>query len=366
MTDFARASTLSGYREFAISQKLNPAELLKEVGLPADVLEQPESLISYRKFAKLLDISSQRSGNTLFGLQYGLFQGVSVFGPILYLLRNANNVGEALQELGLYFHLHSAAAEVKLEVQGSRVLLIYSIEEHSFHGLRHAVELALGVGAELMRTLIGNRWQAIGAMMQHAPASDMQAYRRLLGTSPQFNSVHNAWVFDQSLLQIPLSSADEALHRLMQQHLAHLDQMSIKELPSYVRQLLRSLLPGGRVTIEQIADYMMLSTRTLQRYLSDEGTSFQTLLDETRQSMAERYLRDATVNLTQLANLLGYSDLSAFSRAFQRWFGQSPREWKRQNTDASKRPRVRIRKPTTERWPIASKPAIATPPARTR
>lgn len=349
MTDFARALTLSGYREFATSQGLNAAELLKAVGLPADVIEQPESLVSYRKFATLLELSAAKSGNNMFGLQYGLFQGVGVFGSLLYLLRNAQNVGEALHELALYFHLHTGAAQVRMELQGSHVLLIYNIEDENLPGLRHAAELALAVGSELMRVLIGNRWQPLTAMMQHGPATDITAYRRLLGITPKFNSAQNAWVFDQSLLQIPLSSADAALHKLMQQHLANLDQMSVKELPSYVRQLLRNFLPNGRVTIEQIADYMMLSTRTLQRYLADEGTSFQTLLDETRQGMANRYLRDSSVNLTQLAILLGYSDLSAFSRAFQRWFGQSPREWKRQHANECKAARLPTRRSFTKR-----------------
>lgn len=137
-------------------------------------------------------------------------------------------------------------------------------------------------------------------------------------------------MFDAHLLESPLSAADKNLHRLIQQHLESLDQLSIHELPTYVQQLLRSFLPNGRVTVELIANYMMLSPRTLQRYLANEGTSFQALQDQTRQALATRYLRDSEISLTQLAGLLGYSDLSAFSRAFQRWFGKSPREWQKQ------------------------------------
>lgn len=330
MTDFSRASSLYGFAEFAASQGLKPAELLKEVGLPDDVLENPESLISYRKFLNLLDLCAQRSGNQLFGLQYGLHQGVGIFGPLLYLIRNAKDVSEALQELAHYYHLHSGAAEVKLELQGEHALLCYSPVDENLPSIRQGAELALGVGMQLMRTLLGSRWQPKAILLQHAPVSESSAYRRMLGLVPQFNTPFNAWVFDARLLESPLSSADENLHRLIQQHLDSLDQMSIHELPTHVQQLLRSFLPSGRVTIEQIADYMLLSTRTLQRCLAEEGTSFQNLLDKTRQAMATRYLRDSAISLTELAGLLGYSDLSAFSRAFQRWFGQSPREWQKQ------------------------------------
>ncbi|MCY1522904.1 HTH-type transcriptional activator RhaR [compost metagenome] len=105
----------------------------------------------------------------------------------------------------------------------------------------------------------------------------------------------------------------------------------MQELPPYVGKLLRRQLPSGQVTIEQVAEQMKISPRSLQRYLHAEGTSFQKLLDQTRQSMATRYMRDSSVSLTQLSELLGYADLSAFSRAFSRWNGMSPQKWKQRH-----------------------------------
>lgn len=343
MTDFARASTLSGYHAFALSKGLNPTELLAQAKLPSDILNSQETMISYRKFVNLLNISALKCNDPLFGLHYGLHQGISVFGPLIYLIRNARNVGEALRDLGNYFHLHMGAAEVRIEVQGSHVLLCYHIEEQSLPGLPQAAELAISVGAQLMRTLLGSRWQPQGVLLQHAPLASKNSYRRAWDVTPQFNSPYHAWLFDAKLLDIPLSSADEELHKLLQKHLDNLDDLQLGELPGYVQQLLRNFLPNGRVTIEQIADYMMLSTRTLQRYLAEEGTTFQSLLDQTRQSLATRYLRDSSTSLTQLAELLGYSELSAFSRAFQRWTGTSPRQWKKQNTSQQLNKRYRVR-----------------------
>ncbi|SNR92253.1 AraC-like transcriptional regulator QhpR [Pseudomonas segetis] len=342
MTDFARASVLSGYHEFALSKGLDPSALLAEAKLPADVLESQESMISYRKFVNLLNISAQRSNDALFGLHYGLHQGISVFGPLIYLIRNARNVGDALRDLGNYFHLHMGAAEVRIEVQGNHVLLCYHTEEQNLLGLPQAAELAISVGAQLMRTLLGTRWRPQGVLLQHAALANLNSYRRAWDVTPQFNSPYNAWLFDAKLLETPLSSADEELHKVLQKHLDSLDELQVNELPSYVQQLLRNFLPNGRVTIEQVADYMMLSSRTLQRYLAEEQTSFQDLLDQTRQSLATRYLRDSSISLTQLAELLGYSELSAFSRAFQRWTGISPRQWKKQNTHQRSIKRLRV------------------------
>lgn len=342
VTAFIRASSLFGLADFSASQGLNIQDLISDAELPHDVLEHPESFIPYRKFAALLESAVRRSGNPLFCMQFGMYQGLGSLGPLLYLIRNASNVGEALKELSHYFHLHSSSSRVRIEIKGEHALFHYDaadVKDVPSHRL--VLELVVGGATQLMRTLLGSRWQPHALMLQHAPLREPQAYTRLLGLTPRFNSPYNAWVFDAKLLLAPLSAGDETLHKLIQQHLDTLDNMSVQELPAYISQLLRDLLPNGRTTIEQIAEYMDLSPRTLQRYLAEEGTSFQLLLDETRQSMAQRYLADSTISLTHLAAMLGYSELSAFSRAFQRWYGVSPKQWRAQQFPGKSRQRLR-------------------------
>ncbi|MBM7061927.1 AraC family transcriptional regulator [Pseudomonas sp. UL073] len=330
MIFLTRAASLHGYQEFAISQQLEPARMLREVGLPEDVLEHPDSLIAYHRFTALINLSAKASGNPAFGLQFGLHQGVGVFGSLLYLARNTQNVGEALHDLSRYYHVHSTSAEVALQRQGEYALLGYSTDEENLRGNSQISELAMGVGLQLMRTLLGTRWQPEAVLFQHAPLSAPAVYQRLLGVKPRFNCDVDAWMFDAKLLDIPLDSADRELHRLIQQHLDIISHMDSRELPGYVQQLMRKLLPSGRVTIEYIADVMRLSPRTLQRHLAAEGTSFQQLLEQTRQAMTVRYMKESDISLIQLTEILGYTDQSTFTRAFQRWFGASPREWMKQ------------------------------------
>ncbi len=338
MTYLTRASALAGFEEFASSNGLNSDALLREAGLPADTLEHPDSLIPYHRFALLLELCAQASDNPSFGLQLGLHQGVGIFGSLFYLARNASTVGEALRDLGQYFHIHETAAEVIVQIQDEHALLCYISHAEDMPGTRQQRELAVGVGQQLMRTLLGSRWQPSAILLQHAPLASPTAYRRLLGMTPRFNSSYDAWMFDARLLDVPLANADKALHRLMQQHLDTLSGLKSNELPNYVQRLLRNFLPNGRVTVEYIADFMKLSPRSLQRHLAEAGTSFQQLLDQTRQSMTVRYLKESDINLTQLAEILGYADQSAFTRAFQRWYGVSPRKWiKQQNLRSQSR-----------------------------
>lgn len=331
MNYFTRASSLAEYRSFASSQGLNVQEILRDAELSPTCLDRPEDLIPYSRFGRVMELSAERSGNPLFGLQYGLHQGVSIFGSLLYLVRNADNVGEALRDLSQYFHVHDNAADVVIEIQGEHALLCYRPVSLETPGLRQISELAMGVGQQLMRTLLGSRWQLEAVLLQHAPQVAASQYRRLLGVAPRFNSTQDALMFDASLLAIPLRDADKALHKLVQQHLATVSRLRRDELPSYVQRLLRNFLPNGRVTIEYIADFMQLSPRSLQRHLNEAGTSFQLLLDQTRQAMTQHYLKEAQISLGQLSELLGYSDQSAFSRAFQRWYGMSPSQWSKAN-----------------------------------
>ncbi|MFV8784041.1 AraC family transcriptional regulator [Microbulbifer sp. SA54] len=331
MEEFSRASSLALFDEYCMTCGLDPQAMLTDAGLPADTLSHPESLISYQRMALLLENCAIESGNPLFGLEFGLHQGTAVFGQLLYLVKNAQTVGESLKELAHYYHLHSSSGAVKVSVHNKLAILEYSPMLRKGIPARQAIELAMAVGKRLLKMLLGNQWQPQAVHFQTAAGASPQSYVRLLGTTPHFNSAHNAWVFDAALLDAPLSNADATLHELMRAHIEQLDELAPKELPAYVCHLLRNFLPNGKVTIDFIADYMMVSARSLQRMLMEEGTSFQALLNETRQAVATRYLKESQMSLTQLAGLLGYADLASFSKAFQRWFGMSPRRWREEN-----------------------------------
>ncbi|WP_226668457.1 AraC family transcriptional regulator [Microbulbifer aggregans] len=331
MEEFSRASSLILFSEFCAASGLDPKSMLQGAGLPADSLSHSDSLISYQRMALLLENCAIESGNPLFGLEFGLYQGTAVFGQLLYLLKNANTVGESLEELAQYYHLHSNSGLVNVEVHNKLAILEYNPMLRKGIPARQAIELAIAVGKQLLKMLLGNQWQPQAVHFQTAAGASPQSYVRLLGVTPHFNSAQNAWVFDAALLDAPLSNADPALHALMRAHIDQLDELAPKELPAYVCHLLRNFLPNGKVTIDFVADYMMVSSRSLQRMLMEEGTSFQTLLNETRQAVATRYLKESSMSLTQLSGLLGYADLASFSKAFQRWFGMSPRQWRDQH-----------------------------------
>lgn len=328
MTSYIRGTALLGFDEFATAQGLDAHALLAELSLgPID----PDAVIAARPFSALLELCAQRSGNPLFGLQFGLQQGMRGIGSLLHVIQNEATVGDVLSALSRYSHVHSSAAEFRLERQAGHARLLYQVTDADLRCIRQTVELAMGMTAQLMQSLLKGQWHPRGLLLRHASADvPPGAYRGLLGVTPRFGNRENAWVFDPSLLDVGLGEKDERLLQLMRQLQEELADITLQDLPWHVQKLIRSRMPHGRVTIEQVAMDLNVSPRSLQRYLLMAGTSFQLLLDKTRQAMAIRLLRDASISLTQVAELLGYTQLSAFSRAFSRWHGISAQQCRRQ------------------------------------
>jgi AraC-like DNA-binding protein len=141
-----------------------------------------------------------------------------------------------------------------------------------------------------------------------------------------FGAALNGLIFDGSLLDIPIPSCDSALSvKLKRQAEELMEEAQMLGFKAQVRAALAAELRGGDATAERVASALSLHPKTLSRRLKAEGTTFRRLLDELRMELARRYLRQPGLSVEEVAFLLGYSERSAFHRAFQRWTGQAPR-----------------------------------------
>lgn len=326
---FVRAISLTGFHAFAAAQGLDPVQMLRHIGLPSHSVQHEDGLFPYQQYCALLEACSLHSGNALFGLQYGLFQAPGVFGDLLYLLRNTRTVGEALLELRHHYALYNGAAEVGLDHQGGWVTLSYHVRQSNVPGVRQAEELACAVGLQLMRALVGEHWLPRALLLRHPASTDTALYAQALGMAPTFGAHALAMVFEPAILDRPNAASDEALHQVVARRMQRLEPLSSDNLSDQIKQLLHQLLPAGRATAERVASVMAVTPNELRQLMEHEGLSFQQLLDEVRQCMAQAYLSRPSVNIGELATMLGYSDASGFCRAFHRWFHMSPLNWQK-------------------------------------
>jgi len=337
VTDLTRTSALMHYAEHAAANGLDPDALLERVGIPRHYVGQRDLFFSFKRFALLLELSASESRNPFFGLELGLLQGIDVLGPIAYLVRSSATVGEGLADLMRYFHLQTTGARVRIEVHDRTALMAYDLSTATHGTARQAVELACAVGDRMMRLFLGERWRGQHFFLQYDRIAETRRYQQVFGSVPSFNAEFNGCSFDADLLAMPISDADPGLHELIAAQMDMLNADFRDELPMRVESLIRSELPNGDISLENLASRLAISSRSLQRYLQEEGVTYQALLDKVRRDIAEQYLRDSTLTLTQIAELLAYRDLSNFSRAFQRWHGVSARQWRRSRQAARNR-----------------------------
>ncbi|MNF88289.1 HTH-type transcriptional regulator VirS [compost metagenome] len=180
----------------------------------------------------------------------------------------------------------------------------------------------------LLKGLLGRHWQPVSICFTHAPPLTSDLHQRLFGDMVQFNSTLDGIVFQSQQLDAELSGADPMMMRHAQLYLEQLRAELAITFAEKVRQIIWVLLPGGLCNADQVASDLNLIRRTLDRRLAREGETFLSLRDQVRSELAVRYLENPGVALSEIASVLGFSELSAFSRWFSQRFGCCPSAWR--------------------------------------
>ncbi|NPD14892.1 helix-turn-helix domain-containing protein [Xinfangfangia sp. D13-10-4-6] len=185
---------------------------------------------------------------------------------------------------------------------------------------RQEAELAMLALLRLLRRVLGSSWAPLELQFQHAAPQDTRPHRAAFGVLPLFGMGRDAMLIEAAALQIPVSGcgadAEPALHSCV--------APSRIGLRDRVKAEIQLALPTGVPRIERVAEALRTTRWTLQRRLTAAGEVFSDLVDETRRDLARLYLRQNHLALAEIAALLGYSELSALTRASSRWFGQPP------------------------------------------
>jgi AraC-like DNA-binding protein len=324
-----RASALEGYDNLVRELAGNPAVLRTAVGISATPIPH-DSWISYRAFIKLLELSAERLNCPHFGLSLSRHQDISILGSVGFVMREAPDVATALTELSKYFAVHNQGAEVAIVVEDGVAKLSFEDKLPGATRMGQQLDLVLGIGMSIMRLLCGKRWNPLAAYVAHPAPVDRTPYRKIFDCPIHFNAEVGMFTFPADTLAMKISSADDQLHRVLAAHLALIQQSYPDSYPDQIRYLIRQALFTGDCSVERVAGYLSVTKRTLQRQLKSEDTSYKALLEDVRFNIATRYLVDSKSSLTVLADMLGYSELSAFSNAFKLKTGKSPREWRAQ------------------------------------
>lgn len=329
MTAHARSAVLTNYLEVARQYGLNTHVLMSSAGLSQSLLNDPEQRIPVKAAIHLMEESARESGCETLGLRMAELRQLSDFGEVSLLLSHQSSLREALQVIVQYRHLLNDSLAIHIEEAGKTVLIREEVvSDYPTHS-RQAIELAIGVMHRFCAALLGAHWHPISVNFTHEAPADLSVHRRIFACPLEFGSEFNGIVCPSANLDTANPLANAAMARHAQRYLDSLHDSSEHSLALDVRKAIYLLLPMGRATIEQIAQAQGMNVRTLQRRLEDEGgVTFSELISSVRRDLVIRYMENPGYSLARIADMLGYSLPSSFTRWFIAQFGMPPAAWR--------------------------------------
>ena len=324
MTSLVRSACLTNFAAVAARCSLGALALLKEVGLPARVLEEPDVRVPALAVGRLLELAAARGGEPAFGLTMAESRRLSNLGYLGMLVRDEPTLRGALEALMQNIHLHTDALALRLEQVGELVSLHEELVIEDGESPRQLLELVVASTLGVLRILMGDRWRPRLVCFSHrAPRSDLM-HRRIFGKAVEFEHPFNGIVFSASDLDAVNPGADPGMVRYAR---ALLEPVLSAQAPlsDRIRQLVVLLLPRGQCRVEVVAQELGVDRRTVARGLASEGTTFRQLIDNMRRELLLRHLKDRSHSLAEVSSLLGFSSPSAFARWHRRQFGVTAR-----------------------------------------
>jgi AraC-like DNA-binding protein len=315
-----RSATLSGYVEVARSVGIDPHRLMRRCGLDPSCLSDPDTRIDAPAVAKLLETSAVESRVEDFGLRLSKARRLSDLGPFSLVVREETTARRALETLGRYLRLHSELLSIRIEDAGNLVILRVAIVPEGRMPRRQGIELFVGYLLRILQELLGPSWKPRRVLFMHSPPASLSGHIAVLGRIVDFDADFNGIVCGAEDLAGPLPSADPVMARYARQYLDALISRPDMTLADKVRWLVREMLPLGRCNVDKVAQHLGVDRRTVHRHLARNGETFSSIQDDVRAELAEAYLEGNKRRLTDVADMLGFSELSAFSRWHKRRF----------------------------------------------
>ncbi len=318
-----RSASLTDFADVAREVGLNARALLAEAGLPADALSNPDLKVPADAVRHLLELCAERSGDQAFGLRLALARRLSNLGLLGLLIREEPTLRRALDAIVRFVHLHNAALYLKIEEAGGFVVIREELIVGKGAPVRQSTELAIGVLFRFLTVFLGPRWRPRQVCFAHSAPSDRSLHTRLFGPHVEFGHDFNGIVLNAGDLDLPNPTADPVIAGYARQML-EASLANVKTVSDDVRQLVLVLLPAGHCAVDVVAQHLGVDRRTLHRWLVKEGETFSGIVDAIRCELVARYIDEGTRSLAQVADLLGFSAPSAFSRWHKQRFDQTP------------------------------------------
>ncbi len=328
----ALAQTLITIERFMREQGLDYQRAARAVGIDPAVAKVPDARVPLRNLAQLLENVARETNNDALGAQIGATFQLGTTGTLDYVISNAPTLRVALRDYVRFLALVSDGLDVRFE-ERPRMSHIVTPLPAAFGPSAQLMDAQTAVRAARIRRIMRDPSFPLSVELTRVKPRAFAEFKHIFGPGVRFERAENRIGIATRALDKPLPAADPQLYRVLVQAA----KKALAESERTAHPLSRLIshigagLSHGDVRISVAAQAMGLTLPELRRQLARSGTTFRDFLYETRKSMADHYINETALTMTEIAFLLGFSELSAFSRAAKKWFGRTPRELRKRS-----------------------------------
>jgi AraC-like DNA-binding protein len=302
------------------------APLLRRVGLTPEQIADPKVRLSVRSQIALLDEAATALKDDCLGFTLARDFDLREIGLLYYVMASSQTLGDALKRVARYSKVTNEALVFGYQ-EGNRLILSVTYSGVPRHSDRHQIEFCMFAVLRICRVLTALHLVPQQFSFSHYRSEGISGMTRFVGTKVKFGADADEFALNADARELPLIHSDTYLNDLLLKYCeaALADRKGdMSQLRTRVENAISSLLPHGRVLVEDVARSLGMSERTLTRRLSDEGLNFTEILQQLRRDLAVRYLDDRKLHVSNIAWLLGFHEVSAFTHACKRWTGKTP------------------------------------------
>lgn len=310
---------------------VDPSAALAAAGIDPTKLQDPHSTVSFTAMGRLAALCVALTGCQHFGLLVGAREGLQALGLIGFLAQHSPDVGTGLRNLVAHLHHYQRGAVTTLWIEDEVARLGFDIYMPQVEGQDQIYDGAIALYTNILRALCGPGWRPTEVDFAHGDPADIRPYRRFFGAPLRFDAGRTCIAFPAPWLTQPVPGAEPILYQILLRQVDALTEGAGAGFAAALRGIVRTLLVSRRCSIDAAAGLFGIHRRTLHRRLKREDVTFDALVEEVRADLARELLATRHTPLSEVATRLGYGDVSAFSRAFRRWFGTTPARWRRES-----------------------------------
>lgn len=320
--------TVKSLANYLTTQGLDRQQILNSIQLDETALNQSRQLIDASHYENLFKLAEHHLGRNTIGFEFGQTIEADRWGILGYIAFTSASFREASQKQQKYQSLVGDVGAPVQELRSDGLLLKWLPAYRCNHNV--VEEIITGWMAMALKLSLGQaRPKTI--YFSHPCQSDIKRYQAYFNCELLFDSEFSGIKIDEAMLDVPLAKHDPEINRLLCQHADKLIHQLTEQQPLEVlSRFIHGQLPLGVPELEDAAQNLQMSVRTLQRKLNEHQLTFTALIEDIRKKQATRYLRDTDVKIIHIAQMLGFSEQSAFQRAFKRWTQQTPKQFRDQ------------------------------------